>query len=244
MAAAPGVERKHLQDDQRSWEEDSGGCWDRIDCIKKRYSDRIASLLGYIGHLITASVLKPPNAPPTTSNDPRFAQAAQGEASQAIPPSVDGETLTALPPESSPTNPTPPTTASNVAQQSTTGTDDHQQMPEPETRAEPKPQSESQNGSGIALAQQVEPPKRKSDWNWLATLGLLFIVVVPLVYLLPTIFAFSRRHRNRWIILAINLAFGATVIGWVLALVWALNKVDDPVKGGVKYDFQPNDPIL
>jgi hypothetical protein len=33
-------------------------------------------------------------------------------------------------------------------------------------------------------------------------------------------------------------------IGWVLALVWALNKVDDPVKGGIKYDFQPLDPIL
>jgi len=69
MAAAPGMERKHLQDDQRSWEEDSGGCWDRIDCIKKRYSDRIASLLGYIGHVITASTQRPPAGLPTTNTE-------------------------------------------------------------------------------------------------------------------------------------------------------------------------------
>jgi hypothetical protein len=34
------------------------------------------------------------------------------------------------------------------------------------------------------------------------------------------------------------------VIGWLIALVWALNKVDAPVKGGIKYDPQPHDPVL
>lgn len=69
--------------------------------------------------------------------------------------------------------------------------------------------------------------------------GLIFVA-----YCLPSIVAFARRHRNRRVILAINLAFGATLIGWIIALVWALNKVDAPVKGGIKYDPQPHDPIL
>jgi uncharacterized membrane protein YhaH (DUF805 family) len=72
---------------------------------------------------------------------------------------------------------------------------------------------------------------------------VLFTVIIA-AYLLPALIAFSRRHRNRWVILAINLAFGFTLIGWAIALVWALNKVDDPIKGGIKYDPQPNDPIL
>lgn len=40
------------------------------------------------------------------------------------------------------------------------------------------------------------------------------------------------------------MAFGATLIGWVIALIWAMNKVDDPIKGGVKIGPVPPDPIL
>ena len=79
---------------------------------------------------------------------------------------------------------------------------------------------------------------------WATGAGLVFIGLVCVIYPLPAIVAFSRHHRNRWVILAINLAFGATLIGWVIALVWAMNKIDAPVKGGWKYDPQPNDPIL
>jgi predicted kinase/GNAT superfamily N-acetyltransferase len=35
-----------------------------------------------------------------------------------------------------------------------------------------------------------------------------------------------------------------TLVGWVVALIWATNKVDDPVKGGVKLRPAPPDPIL
>ena len=38
--------------------------------------------------------------------------------------------------------------------------------------------------------------------------------------------------------------FGATIILWVIALVWALNKFDDPVKGGKQIDGQPGDRVL
>ena len=44
VAASSEDERKQLETDQHSWESDAGGCWDRVDCIKKRYGDRIAAL--------------------------------------------------------------------------------------------------------------------------------------------------------------------------------------------------------
>ena len=71
-------------------------------------------------------------------------------------------------------------------------------------------------------------------------LGLIAIVL----FFLPTIIAFRRDHRNRWVIFLINFVFGATVLGWVGALIWAMNKIDDPLKGGVKYDPQTSDPIV
>ena len=46
LAGRSAVERQELAIDQRSWEESSGGCWDRVDCIKKRYTDRIAFFKG------------------------------------------------------------------------------------------------------------------------------------------------------------------------------------------------------
>ena len=72
--------------------------------------------------------------------------------------------------------------------------------------------------------------------------SLLGLIVLA-IYFLPTIIAFKRSHRNRWIILLMNI-FGATIVFWVIALVWALNKVDDPIKGGHQIDGQPGDRVL
>ena len=63
------------------------------------------------------------------------------------------------------------------------------------------------------------------------------------IFFVPTIVAFKRSHRNRWLILLMNI-FGATIILWIIALVWALNKFDDPVKGGHQIDGQPGDRVL
>jgi glucan phosphoethanolaminetransferase (alkaline phosphatase superfamily) len=73
---------------------------------------------------------------------------------------------------------------------------------------------------------------------------IIFLLALLIVYFLPTIIAFSRKHRNRWLVLWINTIFGSTIIGWFGALIWALNKLDDPLKGGVKHDCQPHDPIV
>ncbi len=55
--------------------------------------------------------------------------------------------------------------------------------------------------------------------------ALLLIVlaaaVFPLLYLLPTIVAIQRHKRNALSLMMLNLYLGWTLLGWVLAMVWA-----------------------
>ena len=51
-------------------------------------------------------------------------------------------------------------------------------------------------------------------------LFILAIVFVP--YFLPTIIALVRKKRNTAAIVVLNLLVGWTVVGWIVALVWAL----------------------
>jgi len=52
--------------------------------------------------------------------------------------------------------------------------------------------------------------------------ALVLIVIMGLFYMLPSIVAASRRHRNMPAIAVLNILLGWTFIGWVGALVWAL----------------------
>lgn len=54
---------------------------------------------------------------------------------------------------------------------------------------------------------------------------ILFLSIALAVYLIPTIVAFRRRHPNRWIIGALNVALGGTGIVWLGCLVWACGAV-------------------
>ncbi len=51
--------------------------------------------------------------------------------------------------------------------------------------------------------------------------GLFILCAACAIYFLPTIVASGRRHRNGGAIFIINLFFGWTLLGWVLALAWA-----------------------
>jgi len=53
--------------------------------------------------------------------------------------------------------------------------------------------------------------------------GLGFVL-----YFLPTILAFARNKRDTTAILLLNIFLGWTMIGWVVALVWAM-KTDVPM---------------
>lgn len=50
----------------------------------------------------------------------------------------------------------------------------------------------------------------------------IFFLVIGIIYIAPTIVAFRRNHPNRWIIMVVNVAFGGTIIGWGIAMVWAM----------------------
>jgi hypothetical protein len=50
---------------------------------------------------------------------------------------------------------------------------------------------------------------------------LLLLLIAACIYLIPTIVAFKREHPNRFLILILNVLVGSTVIGWIIALVWA-----------------------
>ncbi|WP_213736029.1 superinfection immunity protein [Bradyrhizobium sp. dw_411] len=77
-----------------------------------------------------------------------------------------------------------------------------------------------------------QPPA--DDTTFIIFLGLGFLIV-GIIYIMPSIVAFRRNHPNRWIILVINIAFGGTVIGWGIALVWAMraaHRVGSTSSGG------------
>lgn len=55
--------------------------------------------------------------------------------------------------------------------------------------------------------------------------GLVFAIVAAIamgIYFLPTTIADDKRHKNTTAIFVVNLFFGYTIIGWVIALIWAL----------------------
>jgi hypothetical protein len=77
-----------------------------------------------------------------------------------------------------------------------------------------------------------QPPP--DDTAFIILLGIAFLIV-GIIYIMPSIVAFRRNHPNRWIILVINVAFGGTIIGWGIALVWAMraaHRVGSTSSGG------------
>jgi hypothetical protein len=49
-------------------------------------------------------------------------------------------------------------------------------------------------------------------------------LLATLLYILPAIIAYSRRHKSALTISLLNLFLGFTVVGWVVALSWASQK--------------------
>jgi hypothetical protein len=51
--------------------------------------------------------------------------------------------------------------------------------------------------------------------------GLFYLACFLGLYFLPTVFAFANSHLNAAAIFVLNLFLGWTLLGWVIALVWA-----------------------
>lgn len=59
---------------------------------------------------------------------------------------------------------------------------------------------------------------------------LLITTLVLFAYMLPTVVASSRHHRNASAIGVLNILLGWTGIGWIAALVWASTNDIDTTK--------------
>jgi hypothetical protein len=56
----------------------------------------------------------------------------------------------------------------------------------------------------------------------MAIVGVLYLIIAAFLYFIPAVA--GHKKQNAGAILALNLFLGWTVIGWVVALVWAMTK--------------------
>lgn len=50
---------------------------------------------------------------------------------------------------------------------------------------------------------------------------LVLIIAALALYFLPSFVANARRHKNATAILVFNVFFGWSLLGWIIALIWA-----------------------
>ncbi len=53
---------------------------------------------------------------------------------------------------------------------------------------------------------------------------LIGILILAFIHFLPMIIALKRNHKNKIPIILINIFLGWSLVGWVIALVWATKK--------------------
>lgn len=66
--------------------------------------------------------------------------------------------------------------------------------------------------------------------------AIVMLSLVAVLYFVPTVFAFLRGRRRKWIIAAINLFFGWTFIGWIVAML--MNYSYEPPPEGAPADTE------
>ena len=71
---------------------------------------------------------------------------------------------------------------------------------------------------GVVYSDAVADALRRRFWD---EYGLLLIIGAVL-YFLPTIIVLARGRNDGCGIFLVNLIFGATGIGWIIALIWSL----------------------
>ena len=56
------------------------------------------------------------------------------------------------------------------------------------------------------------------------------LMIAVFIYFIPAATAHSRKHQNTTAIFALNLVLGWTILGWIVALVWAYMKQATPAQ--------------
>lgn len=55
-----------------------------------------------------------------------------------------------------------------------------------------------------------------------STVTIVMLLLVVVIYMLPTFIAFGRQHPKRQDIAVVNILLGWTLIGWIGVFLWAL----------------------
>mgnify|MGYP006451206805 CR=1 FL=1 len=55
--------------------------------------------------------------------------------------------------------------------------------------------------------------------------GLMYLIAYLFIYMLPAFIAYQRSHYQTAAIAILNFLLGWTLLGWVIALVWASTQV-------------------
>lgn len=71
-------------------------------------------------------------------------------------------------------------------------------------------------------------PTLHKDSELALALRLATQLAIILVYLVPSMIAQRYHHPKQPVILMLNVALGWTIVGWAVALVWALNGIHEP----------------
>ena len=53
-------------------------------------------------------------------------------------------------------------------------------------------------------------------------IGIL-LMLFTFGYMIPGGIAVLRNHQQQWPIILVNLIFGITVLGWIIALIWSVS---------------------
>lgn len=72
-----------------------------------------------------------------------------------------------------------------------------------------------------------------------AFISMTAIITVPALYMLPTIEAWLKRHPNLASIALVNFFLGWTLVGWVVAVVWAFKKPEPRLATTTQKPYEP-----
>ncbi|OBV29109.1 hypothetical protein BKN38_06065 [Helicobacter sp. CLO-3] len=77
----------------------------------------------------------------------------------------------------------------------------------------------------VTIVDGVEIVSRSIDFGFLAIFAFSFMVGI-FIYFLPTFIAVMRNHKDKLLIFIINISFGWSVLGWIVALGISFMKKD------------------
>lgn len=81
--------------------------------------------------------------------------------------------------------------------------------------------------TGYSYAMGQTPPNQLNEFGTFVAAS--FFLLAPVLYFYPMYEAYIHKQPNFFSIFALNLFLGWTLVGWVVALVWAV-KSQDPIK--------------